>query len=83
MYWKQSDKEAEEQAEHAIHTMLSELTTMWPHGEGQGWFKPNVHEQLHVPRDITRNGTPRESFGGPLEHNHIPLKEKAKRTQCR
>ena len=62
--------------------MLHELITMWPRPRGNGWFKEKVHEQLHVPRDITRNGTPRESFGGPLEHNHMPIKALAQRTQC-
>ena len=83
-YWRRGDVEAERQAEKAIRTMLHKLiTTMWPRPRGNGWFKAKVHEQLHVPRDITRNGTPRESFGGPLEHNHIPIKALAQRTQCR
>lgn len=40
-----------------------------------------MHEQLHVPRDIERNGSPRETYGGPLEHNYLELKKHSKRTQ--
>jgi hypothetical protein len=61
--------------------MLSILTRLWPRQVGNGWFKPKVHEQLHVPRDIERNGSPRESYSGTVEHNHLSLKSQSKRTQ--
>ena len=41
-----------------------------------------MHEQLHVPDDIERNGAPQGSHTGPTEHNHIRLvKQPAKGTQ--
>ena len=39
--------------------------------KGQGWAKAKIHEQLHVPDDIERNGAPQWSHTGPTEHNHI------------
>ena len=63
--------------------MLNTLITQWPRTKGNGWDKAKVHEQLHVLRDISRNGSPRESYGGPLEHNHLPMKALSKCTQRR
>ena len=40
-----------------------------------------MHEQLHVPRDITRNGSPRETYSGPIKHNHLEVKKASERTQ--
>ena len=57
---------------------------MWPRAKGQGWGKAKIHEQLHVPNDIERNGAPQGSHAGPTEHNHIRLvKRPAKGTQQR
>ena len=70
-FWKLNDKQGKHSATTSIRKMLQELIRLWPRGAGNGWFKPKVHEQLHVPRDIERNGSPRESYSGPLEHNHI------------
>ena len=53
-YWTRGDKQAKEGACEAIRTMLSGLIELWPHSIGQGWEKPKVHEQLHVPDDIER-----------------------------
>ena len=80
-YWKCGNKQSELVAENAIRTMLNYLIQNWPRNKGNGWEKAKVHEQLHVPRDISRNGTPRESYGGPLEHNHLPMKALSKCTQ--
>ena len=63
--------------------MLQELTELWPREQGNGWFKPKVHEQLHVPCDIQRNGSPRNTYGGTVEHNHVGVKNASKRTQQR
>ena len=82
-YWIRGDIQSEKKAEDAIRTMLNTLVTQWPRTKGNGWEKAKFHEQLHVPRDISRNGSPRESYGGPLEHNHIPMKDLSKRTQRR
>ena len=51
-YWTRDDKQTKEGAREAIRTMLSRLIKPWPPSTGQGWEKPKVHEQLHVPDDI-------------------------------
>jgi hypothetical protein len=64
--------------------MLRELIRLWPRVRGQGWEKAKIHEQLHVPDDIERNGAPQGSHTGPTEHNHIRLvKRPAKGMQQR
>jgi hypothetical protein len=70
-YWQRGDKEAKQVARTAIQTMLNELITLWPREQGQGWEKAKVHEQLHVPDDIERNGAPAGWHSGPTENNHI------------
>ena len=83
-YWKRGDKNAKEAARTAISIMLRELIRLWPRVRGQGWEKAKIHEQLHVPDDIERNGAPQGSHTGPTEHNHIRLvKRPAKGTQQR
>ena len=83
-YWLRGDKPAKAKARAAISIMLHELSRLWPRLRGQGWEKAKVHEQLHVPDDIERNGAPQGSHTGPTEHNHIRLvKRPAKGTQQR
>ena len=83
-YWKRGDKNAKEAARKAISVMLRELIRLWQRVRGQGWEKAKIHEQLHVPDDIERNGAPQGSHTGPTEHNHIRLvKRPAKGTQQR
>ncbi len=83
-YWKRGNKDAKESARTAIRVMLRELIRLWPRVRGQGWEKAKIHEQLHVPDDIERNGAPQGSHTGPTEHNHIRLvKRPAKGTQQR
>jgi hypothetical protein len=83
-YWKRGDKNAKERARTAIRVMLQELIRLWPRSRGQGWELAKIHEQLHVPDDIERNGAPQGSHTGPTEHNHIRLvKRPAKGTQQR
>jgi hypothetical protein len=83
-YWKRGDKNAREAARKAIRVMLRELIRLWPRVRGQGWEKAKIHEQLHVPDDIERNGAPQGSHTGPTEHNHIRLvKRPAKGRQQR
>jgi hypothetical protein len=36
---------------------------------------------LHVPGDIARNGSPRNTYTGPVENNHLDVKAQATRTQ--
>jgi hypothetical protein len=62
--------------------MLQELIRLWPGLRGQGWELAKIHEQLHVPDDIERNGAPQGSHTGPNKHNHIQLvKRPARGTQ--
>jgi hypothetical protein len=83
-YWKRGNNDAKESARTAICVMLRELIRLWPRVRGQGWEKAKIHEQLHVPDDIERNGAPHGSHRGPTEHNHIRLvKRPAKGTQQR
>jgi hypothetical protein len=51
--------------------MLFELMKLWPREKGQGWEKAKLHEQLHVPDDIERNGAPISWHSGCTENNHI------------
>ena len=83
-YWKRGDKVAQKAAQTAIRVMLQKIMQLWPRPGGQGWEIPKMHEQLHVPADIERNGAPQGSHTGPTEHNHIRLvKRPAKGTQQR
>lgn len=75
------DDEACETASVAIKTMIQQLQTMWPRKKGNGWKITKVHETFHVPLDIHRNGAPCNYHTGPQEHNHIPIKNAAKKTQ--
>jgi hypothetical protein len=54
---------------------------LWSWKTGYGWFKPKIHEQLHVPGDIARNGSPWYTYTGPVENNHLDVKAQASRTQ--
>jgi hypothetical protein len=80
-FWKCGDAAAEQRADWAIRKMLAELIKLWPRAEGNGWFKPKIHEQTHMPPDIRRNGSPRNSYSGSVEHAHLTVKENARRTQ--
>ena len=65
--------------------MLQRLMRLWPRAEGQGWSLAKIHEQLHVPDDIRRNGPPHSTHTGPTENHHIVnVKQFAAATQrCR
>jgi hypothetical protein len=80
-YSECGDRKTQEKAEWAIRKMLSELMKLWPREAGHGWFKPKIHEQLHVPGDIARNGSPCNTYTGPVENNHLDVKAQATRTQ--
>jgi hypothetical protein len=58
--------------------MLPELIQLWPREAGHGWFKPKIHEQLHVPGNISRNGFPHNTYNGPVENNHLDVKAQAR-----
>ena len=71
-----------EQAKDAICTMLHLIKNLWPRNKGQEWALPKFHEQLHVPDDIARNGSPQGTNSGPTEHNHIEfVKNPSQQTQ--
>ena len=82
-FWKRSDKQSKETAESSIRKMLELIVKLWPKEKGQGWNTAKFHEQLHIPRDIERNGNPHNSYAGPLEHNHLDTKGASERTQKR
>jgi hypothetical protein len=83
-FWKRGDKRAKEAARDAIREMIRKLIDMWPRGSGQHWILCKIHEQLHVPDDIERQGSPLTTHTGPTEHNHIQgFKKKAINTQKR
>ena len=83
-YWTRNNQKAKQAAKNAIRTMLSRIIHLWPRYTGQQWELPKFHEQLHVPDDIYRNGSPKGSHSGPTEHNHIVhVKQPAQTTQKR
>jgi hypothetical protein len=73
-FWKCGDAAAEKRADWANRKMLAELIKLWPRTEGNGWFKPKIHEQTHMPPDIRCNGSPHNSYSGSVEHAHLPVK---------
>ena len=81
-YWRMRDAKTREQAKDAIRTMLCLIKNLWPRNKGQEWALPKFHEQLHVPDDIARNGSPQGTNSGPTEHNHIEfVKNPSQQTQ--
>jgi len=83
-YWQLGDLNQKETYKDSIRLMLRRLNELWPRMKGQGWAKAKFHEQLHVPDDIERNGSPSNTHSGPTEHNHIEfIKNPARRTQKR
>ena len=82
-YWKRGDHKAKATALQSIRLMLQEILRRWPRDKGNGWFLAKFHEQLHVPYDIERNGTPRGTYTGPTERLHKKLKQHSLRTQRR
>ena len=82
-YWMADDKEACVAATESIKTMMRQLQNLWPRKEGLEWLLTKLHEQFHVPRDIHRNGKHTNVHSGPQEHNHIPIKNAAKKPNFR
>ena len=80
-YWQIHDNKGRQLAHKAIQTMLKTTIDLWPREHGQGWNKAKVHEQLHIPRDIVRNGCPHNTYAGPIENHHIVTKLATRRTQ--
>jgi hypothetical protein len=61
--------------------MMRQLQTLWPRKVGLEWNLTKLHEQFHVPFDIHRHGKHKNVHSGPQEHNHISVKNAAKKTQ--
>jgi hypothetical protein len=80
-FWMVDDEAACRQMEESIRIMLRQIQNLWPREAGLEWLLTKFHEQFHVPRDIHRNGKHANVHTGPQEHNHIPIKKAAKRTQ--
>ena len=70
-FWSRTITNEKFNAKRAISIMLQSILNLWPRQSGQGWELAKFHEQLHVPEDIVRFGSPIGTHSGPREHNHI------------
>ena len=80
-YWMADDIAACHAATQSIKTMMRQLQTLWPRKAGLRWFLTKIHEQFHVPLDIHRHGCHTNVHSAPQEHNHLLVKQAAKKTQ--
>jgi hypothetical protein len=80
-YWMVNDHVACQDALRSIKIMMDQLQSLWPRKDGLEWNLTKIHEQFHVPMDIHRNGNHKNVHTGPHEHNHIPIKHAAMKTQ--
>ena len=83
-FWSRTVLHRKYNAKQAIIVMLQSILNLWPRLKGQGWELAKFHQQLHVPDNIVRFGSPQGTHSGPTEHNHIcHVKQLAKTTQQR
>ena len=80
-FWQRGDTVAKAKVKTQIAKDLTYVQKHWPRDAGQGWCLPKMHEQLHVPDDIERNGPPATTFTGVTEHHHVSVKRHCERTQ--
>ena len=80
-FWLANDIDACKQATASIKKMMDQLQALWPRKTGLEWNLTKLHEQFHIPEDIHRHGRHWNVHTGPQEHNHIAIKNAAKRTQ--
>ena len=80
-FWMATDDAACTAATQSIRLMMQQIQSLWPRTEGLCWSLTKLHEQFHVPVDIHRNGNHKNVHTGPQEHNHIQVKDAAKKTQ--
>ena len=80
-FWKSDDLASCHLATRSIKIMMMQLQALWPRTIGLEWNLTKLHEQFHVPMDIHRHGNHSNVHTGPQEHNHISIKNAAKRTQ--
>jgi hypothetical protein len=80
-FWFIHDSDGHDNASFAIRKMMEQLQALWPRLDGLGWDITKIHEQFHVPVDIERNGSHKNVHTAPQEHNHIPIKRAAQKTQ--
>jgi Plavaka transposase len=80
-FWFIHDPDGRDNASFAIRKMMEQLQALWPRLDGLGWDITKIHEQFHVPVDIERNGSHKNVHTAPQEHNHVPIKRAAQKTQ--
>ena len=80
-FWEVGNQEGKKRAKTAIKKCLKYLITNFPRTKGQGWNISKLHEQLHVPDDIERNGPPSVTFSGVVERQHVTTKQHCGRTR--
>ena len=80
-FWMATDHAACAAATQSIKLMMQQIQDLWPRNEGLCWSLTKLHEQFHVPVDIHRHGNHKNVHTGPQEHNHIQIKDAAKKTQ--
>ena len=80
-FWEVGNMDSKERAKAAIKKCLKYLITNFPRKKGQGWNVSKLHEQLHVPDDIERNGPPSVTFSGVVERQHVTAKQHCGRTR--
>jgi hypothetical protein len=80
-FWMVNDHTACQEATRSIKIMMDQLQSLWPREDGLEWNLTKIHEQFHVPMDIHRMGNHKNVHTGPQEHNHIPIKHAAMKTQ--
>ncbi len=65
---------------HSIATLLDMVKSRFPRNVGNGWDLQKFHELLHVPDDIFRFGSPRNTDAGPGERSLKDFAKKPART---
>ena len=80
-YWALDDPHGRAEAKEAITKMGAEIQRFWPRVDGQSWSTCKFHEQKHIPDDIHRHGSPRNTHAARTENGHIIIKDKFNRTQ--
>ena len=70
-FWDVSNPEGEAEAEFSLKQVMHGLNALVPRSKGQGWNITKVHEIKHIAHDITRFGSPANTYSGPSETHHI------------
>jgi hypothetical protein len=78
-FWMVDDELACQNATASIRILMDQLQLLWPWCDGLEWNLTKPHKQFHVPLDIHCNGNHKNVHTGPQEHNHIDIKNAAKK----